>query len=290
MTELEGRLHPLAVLVIARRFIGASLLPMLALIVSAGLRVDPPDRARPPARRGAARGALLVAVPLPRGRREARAALGRLQPQRADDPARPHPRGRCDGAVRPPAPRPRQGRRGGRRGRPLEGGAVACRGLARAGRPAARGGARRTAGRARRTGRGGARRVPGHVPAPRSRRDHEHALPPRARGRRRRRLQPRRRSARRDRRPRDGCRRGQVSDGHARHRARRRARASGSSSPRRSRAHCSWTGGSRRATRASGSSLRAASSPGVSSISTATGSAAPTCVIPRCGVLSGSRR
>lgn len=39
MTELEGRLHPLAVLVIARRFIGASLLPMLALIVSAGLRV-----------------------------------------------------------------------------------------------------------------------------------------------------------------------------------------------------------------------------------------------------------
>ncbi len=37
--ELEGRLHPLAVLVIARRFIGASLLPMLALIVSAGVRV-----------------------------------------------------------------------------------------------------------------------------------------------------------------------------------------------------------------------------------------------------------
>jgi putative membrane protein len=37
--ELEGRLHPLAVLVIARRFIGASLLPMLALIVSAGPRV-----------------------------------------------------------------------------------------------------------------------------------------------------------------------------------------------------------------------------------------------------------
>ncbi len=37
--ELEGRLHPLAVLVIARRFIGASLLPMLALLISGGLRV-----------------------------------------------------------------------------------------------------------------------------------------------------------------------------------------------------------------------------------------------------------
>ena len=37
--QLEGRLHPLAVLVIARRFIGASLLPMLALVLSAGLRV-----------------------------------------------------------------------------------------------------------------------------------------------------------------------------------------------------------------------------------------------------------
>ena len=37
--ELEGRLHPLAVLVYARRFIGASILPLLVLLVSAGTRV-----------------------------------------------------------------------------------------------------------------------------------------------------------------------------------------------------------------------------------------------------------
>ena len=36
---LEGRLHPLAVLVIARRFIGASLIPLAALLVSLGTRV-----------------------------------------------------------------------------------------------------------------------------------------------------------------------------------------------------------------------------------------------------------
>ena len=36
---LEGRLHPLAVLVIARRFVGAGLLPVLVLAISAGTRV-----------------------------------------------------------------------------------------------------------------------------------------------------------------------------------------------------------------------------------------------------------
>ena len=39
---LEGRLHPLAVLVIARRFIGAGALPVLVLAVSAGTRVIVP--------------------------------------------------------------------------------------------------------------------------------------------------------------------------------------------------------------------------------------------------------
>ena len=41
MTEaaLEGRLHPLAVLVLARRFVGASVLPLLALLLSMGTRV-----------------------------------------------------------------------------------------------------------------------------------------------------------------------------------------------------------------------------------------------------------
>ena len=37
--ELEGRLHPLAVLLIARRFVGASIVPLLALLVSLGTRV-----------------------------------------------------------------------------------------------------------------------------------------------------------------------------------------------------------------------------------------------------------
>ncbi len=37
--ELEGRLHLLAVVVVARRFVGASLLPALALFLSAGTRV-----------------------------------------------------------------------------------------------------------------------------------------------------------------------------------------------------------------------------------------------------------
>ncbi|MGH3041344.1 MAG: PH domain-containing protein, partial [Gaiellaceae bacterium] len=37
--ELEGRLHPLAVLVYARRFIGASILPLAVLLFSAGTRV-----------------------------------------------------------------------------------------------------------------------------------------------------------------------------------------------------------------------------------------------------------
>jgi putative membrane protein len=36
---LEGRLHPLAALVIARRFVGAGLLPVLVLAISAGTRV-----------------------------------------------------------------------------------------------------------------------------------------------------------------------------------------------------------------------------------------------------------
>jgi putative membrane protein len=40
--ELDGRLHPLAVLVYARRFIGAGLLPVLVLIISAGARVIVP--------------------------------------------------------------------------------------------------------------------------------------------------------------------------------------------------------------------------------------------------------
>jgi putative membrane protein len=38
-SALEGRLHPLAVLVIARRLVGASLIPLFALIVSLGTRV-----------------------------------------------------------------------------------------------------------------------------------------------------------------------------------------------------------------------------------------------------------
>ena len=37
--ELEGRLHPLALLTIARRFISASLLPLLALLLSLGTKV-----------------------------------------------------------------------------------------------------------------------------------------------------------------------------------------------------------------------------------------------------------
>jgi putative membrane protein len=37
--EVEGRLHPLAVLVVARRMIGASVLPLLALLLSLGTRV-----------------------------------------------------------------------------------------------------------------------------------------------------------------------------------------------------------------------------------------------------------
>jgi putative membrane protein len=37
--ELQGRLHPLALIVIARRFIGASLLPLAAVLLSAGTRV-----------------------------------------------------------------------------------------------------------------------------------------------------------------------------------------------------------------------------------------------------------
>jgi putative membrane protein len=37
--ELEGRLHPLAVLVFARRFVGASLIPLFALLISLGTRV-----------------------------------------------------------------------------------------------------------------------------------------------------------------------------------------------------------------------------------------------------------
>ena len=36
---LEGRLHPLAVLVIARRFVGVSVLPLIALFLSQGNRV-----------------------------------------------------------------------------------------------------------------------------------------------------------------------------------------------------------------------------------------------------------
>jgi putative membrane protein len=37
--ELEGRLHPLAVLVVARRLVGASVIPLIALLVSLGTRV-----------------------------------------------------------------------------------------------------------------------------------------------------------------------------------------------------------------------------------------------------------
>ena len=37
--ELQGRLHPLAVLVLARRVVGAGLLPVLVLVISAGARV-----------------------------------------------------------------------------------------------------------------------------------------------------------------------------------------------------------------------------------------------------------
>jgi putative membrane protein len=37
--ELEGRLHPLAVLVYARRFVGASIVPLVVLLFSAGTRV-----------------------------------------------------------------------------------------------------------------------------------------------------------------------------------------------------------------------------------------------------------
>jgi putative membrane protein len=37
--ELEGRLHPLAALLLARRFIGASVIPLLALILSLGTQV-----------------------------------------------------------------------------------------------------------------------------------------------------------------------------------------------------------------------------------------------------------
>lgn len=37
--ELEGRLHPLAALVYARRFVGASLIPVFALLISFGTRV-----------------------------------------------------------------------------------------------------------------------------------------------------------------------------------------------------------------------------------------------------------
>jgi putative membrane protein len=40
--ELEGRLHPLAVLVYARRFVGASLIPVFALLISLGTRVFVP--------------------------------------------------------------------------------------------------------------------------------------------------------------------------------------------------------------------------------------------------------
>jgi putative membrane protein len=40
--ELEGRLHPLGLVVVARRFVGASLIPALALFLSAGTRVVVP--------------------------------------------------------------------------------------------------------------------------------------------------------------------------------------------------------------------------------------------------------
>jgi putative membrane protein len=38
-SELEGRLHPLAALVFARRFVGASLIPLFALVLSFGARI-----------------------------------------------------------------------------------------------------------------------------------------------------------------------------------------------------------------------------------------------------------
>jgi putative membrane protein len=41
-SELEGRLHPLAALVFARRFVGASLIPVFALLISFGTRVIVP--------------------------------------------------------------------------------------------------------------------------------------------------------------------------------------------------------------------------------------------------------
>jgi uncharacterized membrane protein YdbT with pleckstrin-like domain len=41
-SRFEGRLHPLAVVVLARRFIGASLIPMLALLLSLGTQVFVP--------------------------------------------------------------------------------------------------------------------------------------------------------------------------------------------------------------------------------------------------------
>ena len=37
--QLEGRLHPLAVVVLARRAVGAGLLPVLVLVISGGTRV-----------------------------------------------------------------------------------------------------------------------------------------------------------------------------------------------------------------------------------------------------------
>jgi len=52
--ELEGRLHPLGLIVVARRFVGASLIPALALFLSAGTRVVLPALLL----------ALLVGVPL----------------------------------------------------------------------------------------------------------------------------------------------------------------------------------------------------------------------------------
>jgi putative membrane protein len=52
--ELEGRLHPLAVIVVARRFVGASLIPAVAVFLSAGTRVVVPALLL----------ALLVGVPL----------------------------------------------------------------------------------------------------------------------------------------------------------------------------------------------------------------------------------
>ena len=95
-----------------------------------GPRPAAPRRA--PARR-AARSAVLVAVPLPRRRWPAGAALGRLQPQRAHDPTRSHPRHRRLGAFSAPPARSRQGRGGGRGRRRLEGGVLPRSRLAGAG-------------------------------------------------------------------------------------------------------------------------------------------------------------